>query len=123
MKLRLSRLAERLGTSYWLLPSLCVALAIGLSYVTLRLICPRPDWSAYVRLAVDEVRRYGEGSFQIVQRLRFLLEDLLRVAPTFRREELERQLSLLEASVERAFTDEREARMAHRANPQGHGPH
>jgi len=90
---------------------------------TLRLICPRPDWSAYVRLAVDEVRQYGEGSFQVVRRLRFLLEDLLLVAPTFRREELKRQLSLLEASVERTFTDEREARMAHRANPQGHGPH
>jgi uncharacterized membrane protein len=90
---------------------------------TLRLICPRPDWNAYVRLAVDEVRRYGEGSLQIARRLRFLLEDLLRVAPAFRREELERQLSLLEASVERAFPDEREAAMAHRANPQGHGPH
>ncbi|QRK04763.1 DUF2254 domain-containing protein [Archangium violaceum] len=90
---------------------------------TLRLICPRPDWSSYVRLAVDEVRKYGEGSFQVAQRLRFLLEDLLRVAPIFRRDELERQLSLLEASVERAFPDEREAAMAHRANPQGHGPH
>jgi uncharacterized membrane protein len=89
----------------------------------LRLICPRPDWSAYVRLAVDEVRRYGEGSFQIAQRLRFLLEDLLRVAPTFRRDELARQLSLLDASVERAFLDEPEAAVAHHANPQGHGPH
>ena len=90
---------------------------------TPRLLCPRPDWSAYVRLAVDEVRRYGEGSFQVAQRLRFLLEDLLRVAPSFRRDELERQLSLLEASVERGFPDAREAVMAHRANPQGHGPH
>ncbi|EPX58976.1 hypothetical protein D187_003353 [Cystobacter fuscus DSM 2262] len=89
----------------------------------LRLVCPRPDWNAYVRLAVDEVRGYGEGSFQVAQRLRFLLEDLLRVAPAFRRDELERQLSLLEASVERAFKDGREAAMAHRANPQGHGPH
>ncbi|HYO58394.1 DUF2254 domain-containing protein [Archangium sp.] len=90
---------------------------------TLRLICPRPDWSSYVRLAVDEVRRYGEGSLQVARRLRFMLEDLLRVAPAFRRDELERQLSLLEASVERAFTDEREAAPAHRASPQGHGPH
>ncbi|HYO69405.1 MAG TPA: DUF2254 domain-containing protein [Archangium sp.] len=90
---------------------------------TVRLLCPRPDWSAYVRLAVDEVRRYGEGSFQVARRLRFLLEDLLKVAPAFRRDELERQLALLEASVERAFPDAREAMTAHRANPQGHGPH
>jgi len=32
MKLRLTHLAERLGTSYWLLPTLCVAVAIGLSH-------------------------------------------------------------------------------------------
>jgi len=88
-----------------------------------RLLCPRPDWSGYVRLAVDEIRQYGEGSLQVARRLRFLLEDLLRVAPPFRRGELERQLSLLDASVERAFTDAREAAMAHHANPQGHGLH
>jgi uncharacterized membrane protein len=89
----------------------------------LRLICPRPDWNSYVRLALDEVRRYGEGSIQITRRLRFLLEDLLRVAPAFRRGELERQLALLEASVERAFATPQEAALASRASPQGHGPH
>ncbi|MBN1208949.1 MAG: DUF2254 domain-containing protein [Myxococcaceae bacterium] len=86
---------------------------------TLRLICPRPDWNSYVRLAVDEVRQYGEGSLQVTRRLRFLLEDLLRVAPGFRRGELERQLALLEASVERSFADPREAAVASRASPQG----
>lgn len=90
---------------------------------TPRLLCPRPDWSAYVRLAVDEVRDYGQGSLQISQRLRFLLEDLLRVAPPFRRAELERQLALLDASIERSFPDAREAAVAHHADPQGHGPH
>jgi uncharacterized membrane protein len=90
---------------------------------TVRLVCPRPDWDAYVRLAVDEVREYGEGSLQVARRLRFLLEDLLRVAPAFRRAELVRQLALLEGSVERGFPDAREAAVAHRASPQGHGPH
>jgi uncharacterized membrane protein len=88
----------------------------------LRLICPRPDWNAYVRLALDEVRQYGKGSIQITRRLRFLLEDLLRVAPAFRRGELERQLALLETSVERAFETPQEAAVADRASPQGHGP-
>ncbi|WP_224240162.1 DUF2254 domain-containing protein [Hyalangium gracile] len=88
----------------------------------LRVICPRPDWDSYVRLALDEVRRYGEGSIQITRRLRFLLEDLLRVAPALRRGELERQLELLEASVERSFATSREAALAMRASPQGHGP-
>ncbi|WP_225413933.1 DUF2254 domain-containing protein [Stigmatella hybrida] len=88
----------------------------------LRLICPRPGWNAYVRLALDEVRQYGKGSIQVTRRLRFLLEDLLRVAPAFRRDELERQLMLLEASAERAFASPQEAAMAVRASPQGHGP-
>lgn len=86
------------------------------------LICPRPDWDSYLRLALDEVRQYGMGSIQITRRLRFLLEDLLRVAPPFRRGELERQLALLEASAERAFATPQEAAMAVRASPQGHGP-
>lgn len=90
---------------------------------TPRLLCPRPDWSSYVRLAVDEIREYGEGSLQVARRLRFLLEDLLRTAPPFRREELERQLALLDANVHRSFEDAREAAEAHRASPQGHGPH
>jgi uncharacterized membrane protein len=89
---------------------------------TPRLICPRPDWGSYVQLAVEEVRRFGKDSIQVARRLRFMLEDLLRVAPEFRRGELERQLSLLEASVERSFEDSREAARASRASPQGSGP-
>lgn len=89
---------------------------------TPRLICPRPDWDSYVRLAVDEVRRFGEGSIQVARRLRFMLEDLLRVAPAFRRGELERQLKLLEASVERSFEDSGEAARARSASSQGNGP-
>jgi uncharacterized membrane protein len=34
MKLRLTRLAGRLESNYWLVPALCVATAIGLSYVS-----------------------------------------------------------------------------------------
>ena len=89
----------------------------------LRLVLPRPDWAAIVRLALDEIRHSGEGAIQVARRLRFLLEDLLQVAPDFRRPELQRQLSLLEASVERGFSDGREAAMAHEASAQGHGPH
>jgi uncharacterized membrane protein len=87
-----------------------------------RLICPRPDWDSYVRLALDEVRQYGKGSIQVSRRLRFLLEDLLRVAPTFRRAELQRQLALLRTSAEHAFATPEEVAMASRASPQGHGP-
>ncbi|WP_095960156.1 DUF2254 domain-containing protein [Corallococcus macrosporus] len=89
----------------------------------LRLVCPRPDFDDYVRLSLDEIREYGEESIQVARRLRFLLEDLLRVAPDFRRGELERQRSLLDATVTRVFEDARVAAEARRAGPQGHGPH
>lgn len=89
---------------------------------TVRLVCPRPDFNDYVRLSLDEIRQYGEGSIQVARRLRFLLEDLLRVAPDFRREELERQRTLLDANVTQGFADARVAEEARRASPQGHGP-
>ncbi|RKG81806.1 DUF2254 domain-containing protein [Corallococcus exercitus] len=88
----------------------------------LRLLCPRPDWDAYVRLTVDEIRLFGAGDLQVTRRLRFLVTDLLSVAPAFRREELERQLRLLDASIDRAFQDASDAAMARRPSPQGHGP-
>jgi uncharacterized membrane protein len=88
----------------------------------LRLILPRPDWDAYVRLAIDEVRHYGEGSIQVARRLRFLIEDLLRIAPDSRRGELLVQLSMLEHSVGRSFGEERDRALANRPCRQGHGP-
>ncbi|MGE6763066.1 DUF2254 domain-containing protein [Corallococcus interemptor] len=88
----------------------------------LRLLCPRPDWDTYVRLAVDEVRLFGAGDLQVARRLRFLVQDLLSVAPPFRRDELERQLRLLDASIDRSFQDASDAAMARRPSPQGHGP-
>ncbi|GHG63173.1 DUF2254 domain-containing protein [Comamonas sp. JC664] len=89
----------------------------------LRLVCPRPGFDDYVRLSLDEIREYGEGSIQVARRLRFLLEDLLRVAPDFRRGELLRQRALLDANVSRGFEDDRVAAEARREGPQGHGPH
>ncbi|AKQ64487.1 hypothetical protein A176_001399 [Myxococcus hansupus] len=90
---------------------------------TLRLVCPRPDFDDYVRLSLDEIREYGEGSIQVARRLRFLLEDLLRVAPDFRHGELKRQRALLDANVTRGFADARVAAEARHEGPQGHGPH
>jgi uncharacterized membrane protein len=88
----------------------------------LRLILPRPSWDAYVRLAVDEIRQSGGGMLQVARRLRFLLDDLLSVAPPSRCGELRRQLALLQASVQREFAEPLERELAHHASAQGHGP-
>ncbi|HLM48433.1 MAG TPA: DUF2254 domain-containing protein [Myxococcaceae bacterium] len=87
----------------------------------LRLILPRPDWDAFVRLGLDEIREYGEGSIQISRRLRAILEDLLSVAPSARRTVLQEQLALLEASAHRGFHSENERRRARLASTQGQG--
>ena len=70
-----------------------------------RVIAPRYGWDAYVELAFDEIRHYGEGSIQIARRLRGALEDLMSVAPPSRRPALERQLALLDESTRRGFPD------------------
>ncbi|HUG29488.1 MAG TPA: DUF2254 domain-containing protein [Candidatus Limnocylindria bacterium] len=63
------------------------------------LVLPRPDWADYVELAVDEIRLAGESQLQIGRRLRYLLEDLLSVAPDDRKAVLRRELALLESVV------------------------
>jgi uncharacterized membrane protein len=86
-----------------------------------RAILPRPDFDAYVRLALDEIRHYGRDSVQVLRRLRFLLDDLLSVAPPARRGELRRQLHVLEERVGRrgGVAGGRGAPL--RPSPQGHG--
>lgn len=89
----------------------------------LRLVLPRPDFDAYVVLAFDEIRQFGAGQMQVMRRLRFALEDLLRVAPKFRQQALLRQLHLLDKTISREFDDVEDATMAQLPAPQGHGPH
>lgn len=87
----------------------------------LRLVLPRPDWPAYVHLALDEIRQYGSRSVQVLRRLRALLLDCLSVAPEARRPPLERQLELLDKAIEDAFPVEEDAKIARKPSIQGHG--
>jgi uncharacterized membrane protein len=77
-----------------------------------RLFISRPDWDDFVHLAIDEIRQYGEGSIQVVRRIRALLHDVLGVAPPARRPVLEEQLRLLDAAVGRGFSMPRERELA-----------
>ena len=87
----------------------------------LRLHLPRPDWTAYVRLSLDEIRQYGSTSVQILRRLRALILDCLHAAPEQRRAPLERQLELLDAAIERSFPESDDAEIVHQPSVQGHG--
>ncbi len=88
--------------------------ALGVAFHT-------PDWEDYVILAVSEIRQYGRGSFQVVRRLRAMLENLIASLPADRRPPLEVQLRMLERSVGRDFPDAEDRESAAFADPQGIG--
>lgn len=80
-----------------------------------------PDWDAFVGLAVDEVRMSGRSSLQTNRRLRFLLEDLMTVAPAGRQNALRIQIGLLDEGIERGFELARDRATAAQASARGHG--
>lgn len=87
-----------------------------------RLFLPHPEWDGYVMLALDEIRQYGQSSLQIARRLRYLLEDLLGIAPESRQAAIKRQLALLDASIRRGFPSASDQVIAREGSAQGHGP-
>ena len=68
-----------------------------------RFAYPTPLWEDYLSLAVDEIRRYGRGSFQVSRRLRAVLEDLDASIHERRRPAIENRLRRLEADLEYSF--------------------
>ncbi|RPJ44174.1 MAG: DUF2254 domain-containing protein, partial [Betaproteobacteria bacterium] len=71
----------------------------------LRLAYRTPDWENFVGLAVTEIRHYGRDSFQIVRRMRAMLENLIESVPSQRVAPLRAELDLLSRGVERDFRD------------------
>ncbi|MGH1550744.1 DUF2254 domain-containing protein [Leifsonia poae] len=70
---------------------------------TLRLVYPTPTWDDLVELALDEIRQFGTGQYQIARRLRAMLDALLDDLPERRRPALRRQLALLDDAVAAAY--------------------
>jgi len=70
---------------------------------TVRLVLRTPGWENILRIAVEEIRIDGADSLQVVRRLRAALEDLVEIAPEGRCKSVERQLELLDATLEDAF--------------------
>lgn len=87
-----------------------------------RVLVPQPTWSAYLSLALDEIRVAGGNQPQIVRRMRALLDDLEAVVPEERRSAVRAQLGRLDLAVVRAFgKDGQEEILASAADPQGIG--
>ena len=69
----------------------------------IRLVYPTPTWEDLVELALDEIRAFGAGQYQVARRLRALLDALIADLPEHRRR-LEAQSALLADAVEHFST-------------------
>ncbi len=87
----------------------------------LRVVYGTPDWPDYVTLAASEIRQFGEGSIQVVRRLRAMLEHLIRELPEARWLPLQQELALLDSAVRRKFPDDEDRKRAGVADYQGVG--
>lgn len=86
---------------------------------TVRLAWNIPSWDDLAGIALNELRLHGEGSIYVMRRLRELVVDLLSVVPESRKPMLQRQLDLLDRSVERAFQDPEVVEEARQADSGG----
>jgi uncharacterized membrane protein len=67
---------------------------------TLRLIFPTPNWEDFVQLATSELRLYGATHFQVTRRLFARLNNLLDSLPESRKPALQRELNLLDRTLQ-----------------------
>ena len=80
-----------------------------------------PSWEDFLSLAIDETRHYGEGSVQVMRRLRALLENVHAAVPESRQPAVEAELALLDAAARRAFGDSSDRLAAVTSDRQGLG--
>jgi len=68
-----------------------------------RFVYSTPTWEDLVGLALDEIRAFGAGQYQVARRLRALLDDLVADLPEARRPALVEQRALLDDAVATAI--------------------
>lgn len=86
-----------------------------------RVRIPTPAWGDYVRLACDEIRFYGCESFQVLARLKAMLEDLDASLPSVRKSALQEELAILAREVSRHFAERADKERATASDRQGLG--
>jgi uncharacterized membrane protein len=69
------------------------------SHGAVRFVYPTPTWDDLVELALDEIRAFGAGQYQVARRLRALLDALIADVPENRRPPLLEQGTLLDDAV------------------------
>ena len=88
---------------------------------SLRLILPTPNWDGFVDLAFSEIHLYGSSNFQVTRRLYTIIEDLMNVLPETRQDALQRQLQVLNDTLERQHLLPENLTLARHPDRQGFG--
>jgi uncharacterized membrane protein len=86
-----------------------------------RVIEHTATWEGLLRLGIAETMISGASSPQVARKLRYILNDLLEVAPEARRPEIQRLLQLLDRMVERSYEDEDARAIANEPDSRGTG--
>jgi uncharacterized membrane protein len=80
-----------------------------------------PNWEDFVELSCREIRLYGASNFQVARRLRAMLENLQQALPESRWPELQRELDLLDHTLERLNLLPDDLLLSRKADLQGLG--
>jgi uncharacterized membrane protein len=86
-----------------------------------RIIFPTPDWNDFVELTFREIRLYGAENPQIARRLRAMLINLINTLTESRRPALQRELDLLDRTLERLDLLPEDLELARKPDLQGLG--
>lgn len=86
-----------------------------------RLLVSFPAWEDFLRLALDETRFYGASSFQVMRRMKALVNELISVLPEERRPALHYWQKRVQSTVERTFGDYEDKLDASNEDRQGLG--
>jgi uncharacterized membrane protein len=87
----------------------------------LRMVAPTPNWRDFVELSFSEIRLYGAASSQVARRLRAMIENITATLPENRRPDLERELDLLDRTLERLHALPEDVALARHSDLQGLG--
>ncbi|MGC1190642.1 MAG: DUF2254 domain-containing protein, partial [Candidatus Binatus sp.] len=87
----------------------------------LRLIFHTPNWQDFLDLTFSEIRMYGAGNLQVARRLRAMVETISHGLPERRLSQLQRELDLLDRTVERLYTFPEDIERSRVSDPQGLG--
>ncbi|MGE5210339.1 MAG: DUF2254 domain-containing protein, partial [Acidobacteriota bacterium] len=74
-----------------------------------RLVYPTPTWDDLVELALDEIRAFGAGQYQVTRRMLAMLDDLIADVPSRRVPALVRQRELLVDAVTNTIAESQRA--------------